>query len=698
MTAIDTNRSDITLINIRDECTLSNSSTASADEFVQTLLSEAVATAAQTEEHHQSARAFERIGESYACLGQNEQADSALQQAIAAAEQIDGDYAQNYRAGVLKDVASVYGRSINDTEKMNAVLAGLLAAVETPYPYVRGGSYSLVKTAARLYSETGQYQKLRELMDQTDGDEYRLDLITEVVPTLRRVESVETQAAIATLFPEFDLDDLYSSVPSDAEIEASRSAPPRGYTPSILYAYSFYRYNPKEIESYSPAAIAELVNEESSIIEQLEGGEFEQINGYKYLGDFLARVKQPEAALAVFEIMLAQAAESVEAGTDPDVGAAAAALARLREDVRVPTAYALLQLGSVEPAMQTLIGLDDESSLSIRDQISPALRFAQSESLSLSTEQRLDVISGAEALLLQREDEEKTQLLLDVANAYAEIGAMAEARQLLPMIVEAMPANSELATNARSTGLAGSYSNLLVMTGDYEGAIAFIKNIDANSLNIRFPAQFVAAGQYEQAEALLQEITLLKDYFTAAEYMIAEYESADEGYAFTVRVLEKIETADLITDESYQEWRDRYPGDRFPIYTENDRSHISHSLINEYTLSLDPDVDELRHEFMTPEQKATIQKLIDALNNNWLQVQIIQRFFSVEEALRIIDSDAELSALDDLLLRRVVQLVEANEFEQAVEVTERVRSPYIQSRALTHIANGYLSPSDEVSE
>ena len=659
VTAIDTNRSSITLINIRDECTLGNSSTASADEFVQTLLSEAVDTAAQTEDHYQRAIAFERIGESYACLGQNEQADRALQRAIAAAEQvtaeqIGGDYVQNYQSGVLKEVARVYGRLINDTEQMNTVLAGLLAAVEAPYPYVRGGSYSLVKTAARLYSETGQYQKLRELMDQTDGDEYRLDLITEVVPTLRRVESAEAQAAIATLFSEFDLDELYSSVPGDAEMEAAASAPPRGFTPSIIYGYSFYRYNPKEIASYSPAEITELVNEESSRIEQLEGGKLEQLSGYKYLGEFLASSKQPEAALAIFETMLGQVAEMVEAQTDPDFDERT--LAYYRAELRVPIAYALVQLGEIEPAAQTLIGLDDENAPSLSEQLEPALRFAQSESLSLSVEQRLDLVSGAETVLLSREDIEKPRLLVFVANAYAEIGAIEEAQELLPAIDETLPATVDI---TKDSALADTYSRLLVMTGDYEGAIAFAKDMNSTRLNLRLPSQFVAAGEYEQAEALLKEITSLKNYFAAAGYMIGEFDSADEGHAFTVRALEKIENADLITDEGYQEQRERYPGDHFSVHIERERVRISYALIYEYILSLDPDAEgELRLEFIMPDQQAMIQKLTDTLDNNWLRAEILKRFFSTEEALQIIDGDAELIALDDLLLRRVVQLVE----------------------------------------
>lgn len=696
VTAIDSNRSKTTLINIRDECNLSEADLAaeSADEVVQTLLSEAVETAAQTEDPSQRARAFERIGESYACLGQNEQADSVLQQSIAAAEQIGGDYAQNYREGVLQDVAEVYGRFINDVEQMNAVLAGLLAAVEMPYPYVRGGSYSLVRTAARLYSETGQYQKLRELMDQTDGDEYRLDLITEVVPTLRRVESAETQAVIATLFSEFDLDDLYNSVPTDAELEAIRSAPPRGFTPSIIYAYSFYRYNPKEIEGYSPAAITELVNEESSRIEHLEGGELEQLRSYQYLGEFLADSKQPEAALAIFETVLGQAAEIVEAQTNPDFDAAA--LAYYREQVRVPIAYALVQLGSIEPAMQTLIGLDDENSLSLSEQIKPALRFAQSESLDLSAEQRLDIVSGAEAILIRREDSEKTELLIDLANAYAEIGEAEKASILLPAIFEALPEITE------TFALAEKYSKLLVMIGDYDGVIAFVQAVDSNILDLRLPAQFVAAGQYEQAEALLEalptETVPVTDYFAAAGYMIDEFDSADEGYAFTVQTLEKIENADLATDESYQQWQEQYPGDRFTIYTESARAEISRNLIQKHILSLDPDARELRLEFLTADQKTTIQQLIDTLENDWLRAEILKVFFSPEEALQIIDSDTELSALDNLLLRRVVQLVAADEFEQAVGIAERVRSPYIRSRALTHIANGHISPDREVQE
>ena len=148
----------------------------------------------------------------------------------------------------------------------------------------------------------------------------------------------------------------------------------------------------------------------------------------------------------------------------------------------------------------------------------------------------------------------------------------------------------------------------------------------------------------------------------------------------------------------YQQWREQYPGERFAIYTEGARAEISRILIQKYILSLEPDVSELRLEFLTADQKTTIQQLIDTLENDWLRAEILKVFFSPEEALQIIDSDTELSALDNLLLRRVVQLVAANEFEQAVEIAERVRSPYIRSRALTHIANGHISPDGEVQE
>lgn len=84
-------------------------------------------------------------------------------------------------------------------------------------------------------------------------------------------------------------------------------------------------------------------------------------------------------------------------------------------------------------------------------------------------------------------------------------------------------------------------------------------------------------------------------------------------------------------------------------------------------------------------------QLIAPLGNDWLQTELIQRFFPAEESLSLIDADDEITVPESLLLRNIVELTEDSEFEQAIIVLERVRSPYIRTQALIHIADGYVA-------
>ncbi|MEO1388259.1 MAG: hypothetical protein AAFV85_12930 [Cyanobacteria bacterium J06634_6] len=680
VSTMDAMRSENIVRSAQYECLVSDDSSESdelvlselrKEDYVQTLLSDAIAAAEQIEDARQRGLGFVQIGESYACLQQYEQADAALKNAIAATDEIEDIPS---RTLLLRDIASLYGRSVGDVAQMNAALTQMVGLI-APYSNTKTVSSYIqeFKEAARLYAETGQYQQLRDLVDLFDDDADKLALVRTAAPALSQIESEADSELIASLFSDFDLETIFRNF-----AEAPSAVLPIGPNdPATQYAAALRDTAPEATDSYSPSSINTFIDEQIAVIDELPNTRL-QIDALDSLGRFLLQRKQYKGALAAF----ATAAQRLEEPVASQTG-------RPSYDFRVSrryvsTAEAHFQLGEFELGVLAIDRINRDSA-AVFDYVNTLLKFSRERSVPLSDQQRIELLRKAEAMLPMIEDGIKQITYQSyIANNYAAVGEVEKAREILSVVAAALPSGEAL---AEETSLAIAYSRLLAVTGDFEQAIAFAESMQNPSLYFFLPAQLVAANQYELAEEKLNVFISPRNYFRAAERMIREYASTDDAYAFTARTLQKLQNEDFASEEERQQLAD-VQGDYALIDLERQRTTSAYDLIEQAIWAPEPGAAS-RH-VLTAEEKADIMQLIAPLGNDWLQTELIQRFFPAEESLSLIDADDQITVPESLLLRNIVELTEDSEFEQAIIVLERVRSPYIRTQALIHIADGYV--------
>ena len=93
----------------------------------------------------------------------------------------------------------------------------------------------------------------------------------------------------------------------------------------------------------------------------------------------------------------------------------------------------------------------------------------------------------------------------------------------------------------------------------------------------------------------------------------------------------------------------------------------------------------------TEEVSAIGIELAKTIESDWLRYASVRDLLTAKEAIAFLEADSALPVPDSLLMQRVLSLVNERYFPGAVSMAERMRSPYVKTLALTHIATRYLS-------
>ena len=344
-------------------------------------------------------------------------------------------------------------------------------------------------------------------------------------------------------------------------------------------------------------------------------------------------------------------------------------------------------------AYQAENGVPIESKIYLRRRLADEV---ESPNFSLPIERRLPPLAEAQSLALQIEDSDlQWESLIKIAREYVAIGEVDLARQMSSMMADRFAQESRSADNWEYDSYherSVEYSEFLISIGEQTQAIALANEIEnpedySGHLSNEQPAQFVAVGKYELAEEMRTALPTSRRRLLAGLDMVKQYQLLDlldEAFALTKRLLDEAQYGDLTSEigtrgfnqasmgaELLGSERINRVGQVIQLYY--NRSHISPEILSQ---------DEVREIGI---------ELAGTTDSNWLRSEVIEKELSIHDAISTFERDDELDVPDSLLLFRAILSVRDNEFDLAVSNVERMRSPYVKTLSLTHIATRYLS-------
>jgi len=682
-------------------------------EFVQSTLLTAKRQAEKIEDTRLRGTTFYQIGKSYACINQAEKAKESLSRARA-------DVADSLvRGNLLADMAEVYG-SLGDIAEMNAILVEVRSLAASRSVTMNGKTYRpLLNKAAPIYAEYGQYRKLLELVNATEGEDVREAMMIEASAFLYDVDAnavslLVERDAIAKILSMFDImslleqrldyDEIYAPEPVDPQnfSQAATSAEYREAGASAEnYADQLRRSKPDNVEGLSSASVDAFIQEQEAVIQKIPEP-LVQSFAYVFLADFLSTSGQPAAALPLFEASLQRYRDNVS----EEAIAALSEVDDFSEDVfyeyyRERLALTLIRAGDFEQGYQQMQafqdGRNETAEYSTRFWLGLA-RAVASPNFSLSRQQQLVALATAQETLPQIEDiETRLRLLIDIAEDYIDLEEIASARQLSVLASETYSISDVDDPQRRYSMLPQVYSEFLIAIGDYEQAIALSQrreNRDSrNLLSDVLSAQFVSAGEYELAEAFRVALPTSERRLVTGLGMVAEYQSKAllrEARELATRLLEEVQAVDLTAEYLAGEsglYGNATGGSIGRFRERIDRAeHVLSLYLSDYS-RIDSDV------MPRAEVYAVGLELLDTIESDWLRSGAIEETLNqnIDGAIAAFERDPALAVPDNLLLRRAVRSAAAGEFASAVSDVERMRSPYVKTSVLTHIATSYIA-------
>ncbi|MEO0770930.1 MAG: hypothetical protein AAFY72_16160, partial [Cyanobacteria bacterium J06649_4] len=425
-----------------------------------------------------------------------------------------------------------------------------------------------------------------------------------------------------------------------------------------------------------------------------------QAMSYQLLGDMLSTKGQPSLALPIFETSLQQFQRiPSEDATDA-----------LRRDFDITeegfyanhawiTAKAMIRAGDFEEGYQRIGTYMVESGAPVDKIIYMMRRLpyeVESATFSLPLEYRLALLTEAQTLVSQLEDnDEQWEALIEIAKAYVALGEVDLARQMSAAIADEFGQVELTAENWTAYSYhvrSHDYAEFLISIGEPAEAIALSEAIPNpedyyDHLSNKLPAQFVAAGQKEQAEGMRAALPTTRRQLYAGLAMVKEYQALaqlDDALALTKRLLDETQFVDLTAEIGSMGLNG---GTIHPEFLRMERIDRVGRVIQSYYNS-----SSISAEVLSQEAVRDIGiELAASIESDWLRSEVIEEELYLEDAISAFEQDAVLAMPDSLLLRRVIQSVTVNAFEIALRDAEQMRSPHVKSLALTHIATYYLT-------
>ncbi|MGD1865572.1 MAG: hypothetical protein ACFB0D_13545 [Phormidesmis sp.] len=715
------------LYSLTTECDVVTTPSNSDLEFIRSVLSLAAEEAQQIEDIEQQASAFPQIAKSYACIGQAASARRWLEQALS----VETDYSdesappgfvfnQRYR---LLELAKIYSQLLGESEPALALLANIEAMLDSRYGqseltlaiaelYGEMGNieqmnkiisdvvatveieteeegatyfYPALETSARLYAKFGQHQRLRQLIDDIDVDYVREDVVTEAAPSLLQVASFADRAAIAQLFSDFNIVALAADTSTLLTTQRQRN-------PEYDYRSQLRDTGVEQLSEMSDSEIEAFIAEQKELIAQrLEP--LPQTMAYPVLAEALSDFGHPERALLLLEESLQLFSERVSDASLAGISQWDVTEDSYRRNVQASMVKALVRTEQYDQAFQLVQTMEAQQDISLDRSIRFRTRFADwvsSPTYAPPDELRLTLLAEAEALAPQIADKAvQLETWTEIAEEYLVLEELSSARQLAPSVETAFEAViAEIAPGDYSV-MPEQYSEFLLSIGEYEQAITLAEIRKEDLLFTRkLPAQFVAVGEYELADELRAAFEVSADRLVAGREMVSAYQGKDmldEAFELTTQLLDEALSVDLAA-EAAAGGRGLWGTEIFSVQEE--RISRVEWVLNLYR----PGLSSISYDMLSTEEVSAIGiELAKTIESDWLRYAAVLDLLTAKEAIAFLEADSALPVPDSLLMQRVLSLVNERYFPGAVSMAERMRSPYVKTLALTHIATRYLS-------
>ena len=676
-------------------CGVTASLSAARTEFVQTLLQTAEAAIEQEENPDYRADTFYQIGKSYACMSDYDQAYAALKKSIALEPDSFSTYYELERA---VKTAEVYGTLMGDVAQMNAVLAQVIALIDIDPESGEGTRYDALNESAYLYARHKQYQPLRALLDSTENLYVREQMMISAAAPL--LDHQGDRTVIRQLFSEYDLTTLATEAPERRSFTGSATVTTfatetndvetNSTEPTDPLSNYYYQLNDAaEIEELAASeSIDTFIAQQNTVIESIQEPLI-QVIAYNLLGEVLSFQGHPEAALPILQASQQQFERNVNETSLATLEDTWMTEAAYRERVQRAIVVALIRAGDFEQAQTVLKSespaLTDDVGIGPANQLLLLVTAVESPHFSLPDTQRRVLLSEAQALALQLEDNvQKFYSLIHIAEVHVESGDVAIARQLVPVV-------NSVFTAAQQSLMPHDYASLLISVGEYEQAIDLAEaRAEDSDLPSLLPSYFVSIDEYDRAEELFEALPTIEDRTHALRFVTAAYyqqNRADLADALAVRVLDEIES-DAYDAEVAEDLGPNYPEVVQTRFTERARIYAAERALSAYKVSSHP----FTFHGIAPEiLKPAAVELVQTIDSDLLRRETIVELFSTQQAITLLEQDGALSVSDSLRLSLVLDSVENGEFGQAAETASEVRSPYVQAQTLAYIALRYIS-------
>lgn len=654
------------------------------NEFAEMLLFTAENALEQIVDMEQKGTVLYHLGKSYACLGQREKADGLLQQSFALVSEIRSTYYQGDR---IVEIAAVYSDVMGDMAQMNAILAEVLALVTIDPDTGENFHYSILEDVGRAYAEYDQYQQLRALVDSADINPHVPEQIMSVaVRPLLQGKSSSERDAIEQLFPEFDLDALFSDSP--VPFDRSTLATDSDIHPLFVYQ--------EQLRASEIGVIDNFIADQGEIVEQFQDPLVRAV-AHSMLGEFVSSSNYPAAALPILEASLQDFNRSINEQSLDILAEAFIFEHSHRARIEFAIASAHVRAGDFERGQALVREISTEQSLlggtapGAADHQLIFLQAVPSDYFSWSSSQRQAVLSESEMRLSRTEDDARRfYTLLQIADAYIDSGDIAAARRLIP-----------IAANEYAVGgamLSHNYAQFLIGVGEYEQAIALSTAAGQNSdLPVSLPAYFVEAREYAQAEDLFDALPTVDARVRATSRMVEEYYElglSDRMFDLTARTLNEIQSDSFDREIAENYWfdcSDRYSEEAF-TKIERDRIYTANRLLFFYV-----EANAINYISGADITESSLiddaQRLITSIDNKVLRSEMIQETLPTERSLTMFVQDAELDTPNSAFLQWALESAAERDFDTATSAAGLVRSPYLRAILLSEVANSYMANS-----
>ncbi|MEL7141636.1 MAG: hypothetical protein AAGL08_05385 [Cyanobacteria bacterium J06573_11] len=625
-------------------------------DFRQAVMETAMITARAVDTAAEQSDLLTKLSRAYACLGQMEIANEIAREARLLIEQIEDT---ETRARRLIDLADVYGKKLGDDTQMHMLLDSAIALIElsaeNPSP-----PYELVY-AIQLYVETGNYQKIRELIDLF-GDH---DNISEFVQ--------ERLFYLKDTVPESEWLTLLELFPGVAEMVSAIDQAQAEFTPWQIWQSQLHRFMFDLQEVDGITAVNELITTQVSTIEQLPDSR-NQVLAYIEISESLSRNNYNTQALSLLEIATEKAA--------------------LLETTTVPadnTGLPLDLLINSKLSVAFAAAGDFEHSFGLLQEMNTAdLLFGKIWALNQITQTRLSdgplqdqlVVLIAETEQAARQSEKPEQFLLQVADIYEQTNELGSARRLANEVLdtygETVRVDSELSEHLIS---------VLFMVGNYDQGLELLDTVDSDSYIFHYlPGQLLSENQPEVAWQVFEKITHPWEQIYVLQDMIEEYrvqEQHDLAFELSERALAIAQSDSFNRVDYIESLYEDFGVSYFASASEEEREAL---MYNTYQATIS---NIIYLQERPDDQRRLIEQITDARLRENMTAALFGTGITDNIQTETAETATEVVQDDDYWRSEALAAAREDRFMEAIDAIAQIESSAQQSRTLLTIATCY---------